>query len=435
MFFQRRLQSLLVVFLVCAGSIAAQTVPAAHPAQTQTTQTAQTAQAGASRAQVQSIDVKLQEALRERDAIIRNLLERVSELEWRMNGGFTTPARPDERPVLTPASASRAVTSVVADSTYDTTERQATEALDQALIVRGGLLLPSGMLEVDNTLSYFSSSSDHLTVNGFALLPILVVGDITSQRTRANYVLPTFTSRLGLPGKFQMEFDVPYGYEQIQSIDATNTVTNTSNWGLGDIQAGVSRQLASEKGRVPDILANIRFKSTTGADSFDLASSTTGLGTGFNALQGNLTLAKSSDPVVFFGNVSYTQNFSATHTVASTDPTAAPGSTVPGRINPGNSVGFQLGSILALNPETSMTLGWDQRWTWTSQLNGSNIPSSSLVEGTLRVGTSYLYAPGRTVDLSFGVGLTPDTPNLQFSVGFPFRMSLWGPRPSKIPTK
>jgi hypothetical protein len=240
--------------------------------------------------------VKLQDALRERDAIIRNLLERVSELEWRVNGGFTSAGSRDERPVLTPASASRAVTSVVSDSTYDATERQATEALDQALIVRGGLLLPSGTLEVDNTLSYFSSSSDHLTVNGFALLPILVVGDITSQRTRANYVLPTLTTRLGLPGKFQMELDVPYGYEQIQSLDATNTVKNTSNWGLGDIQAGVSRQLASEKRRMPDILANIRFKSTTGVDSFNLASSTTGLGTGFNALQGNLTLAKSSDP-------------------------------------------------------------------------------------------------------------------------------------------
>src|ERR1700678_1565466 len=104
MFFQRRLQSLLGVFLVCAGSMAAQTAPAAHPAQAQTTQTVQTAQAGASRAQVQSNDVKLQEALRERDAIIRNLLERVSELEWRLNGGFTTPAKGDERPSLNPTS-------------------------------------------------------------------------------------------------------------------------------------------------------------------------------------------------------------------------------------------------------------------------------------------------------------------------------------------
>ena len=52
-------------------------------------------------------DLKLQEALRERDAIIRNLLERVSELEWRVNGGFTSAAKVDERPVITSACGSR----------------------------------------------------------------------------------------------------------------------------------------------------------------------------------------------------------------------------------------------------------------------------------------------------------------------------------------
>src|SRR3984885_9105272 len=88
-------------------------------------------------------DLKLQEALRERDAIIRNLLERVSELEWRVNGGFTTAAKADERPVITGSANSRVINSltstnsVVSTSAYDMTERQATEALDRALIVRG----------------------------------------------------------------------------------------------------------------------------------------------------------------------------------------------------------------------------------------------------------------------------------------------------------
>ena len=80
-----------------------------------------------------------------------------------------------------------------------------------------------------------------------------------------------------------------------------------------------------------------------------------------------------------------------------------------------------------------MTVGWDQRFTRATQLNGVDIPASYLVEGTLRLGTSYVYAPGKIVDLSFGVGLTPDTPNLQFSVGVPFRTSLWGPKIKKLP--
>lgn len=386
------------------------------------------------------VDVKLQDALRERDAIIRNLLERVDELEWRVNGGFTSAAKIDERPVITGAANSRAINAltstntVVSTSTYDATERQATEALDQALIVRGGLLLPSGTLEIDHTTSYYSASSDHVTINGFALLPILVVGDIASQRTRQDYLLPSLTTRLGLPHKFQMDFEVPYGYELIRSVDATGKQTEVSNFGLGDISAGMSRQLTNEHGHVPDLLAHVRFKSTTGVDSFSLTSSEVALGTGFNAITGDLTMAKSSDPVVFFGNLAYTANLPANHTVPSQDP-SNPNATTVGHFHPGDAVGFQIGSILALNPEVSMTVGWDQRFTRSTSLNGTEIPASYLVEGTLRLGTSYVYAPGRTLDLSFGVGLTPDTPNLQFSVGLPFRTTLWGPRPKRLNVK
>jgi hypothetical protein len=411
--------------LTCTGTLLTQTMPAKEQPQNQ-----QIAQAKAAAPSKDPIDLKLQDALRERDAIIRNLLERVSELELRMNGGANS-AKLDERPVLPIPSTSRVINSIVSTSTYDTTERQATDALDQALIVRGGLLLPSGTLEIDNTTSYFSASSDHVTVNGFALLPVLVVGDIASERVREDYLLPSLTARLGLPHKFQGEFTVPYGYELIRTVDANNVQTSSSSFGLGDISAGISRQLTTERGKKPDILANVRFKSTTGKDAYNLDSSEVALGTGFNALQGNLTLAKSSDPVVFFGNLSYTANFAGDHTISANDPNN-PAATTVGHFKPGDAMGFQIGSILALNPEVSMTLGWDQRFTRSTTLNGADIPASYLVEGTLRLGTSYLYAPGRTIDLSFGVGLTPDTPNLQFSVGVPFRVGLWGPKQRKL---
>jgi len=420
----RRFLPGIVLVAVGAGPLLAQTAPTKGQSQPQEV-------AKATTPGKDPTELKLQEALRERDAIIRNLLERMNELEWRVNGGYTTPPRADERPTLPAASSSRVINSVVSTSTYDTTERQATEALDQALIVRGGLLLPSGTLEIDNTTSYFSASSDHVTVNGFALLPVLVVGDIASERVREDYLLPNMTARLGLPHKFQGEFTVPYGYELIRTVDANNVQTSSSSFGLGDIGAGLSRQLTTEHGKVPDMLANVRFKSTTGKDPYNLQSSQVALGTGFNAIQGNLTLAKSSDPVVFFGNLSYTANLKGNHTVSANDPNN-PAATMVGHFNPGDAIGFQLGSILALNPEVSMTVGWDQRFTRSTTLNGVDIPASYLVEGSLRLGTSYVYAPGRTIDLSFGVGLTPDTPNLQFSVGVPFRLGLWGQKPRKL---
>jgi hypothetical protein len=400
------------------------------------TQTATTSAAPA-QAQAQSkdqIDLKLQEALRQRDAIIRNLLERVSELERRLGVDSNTSKASEVQPSVSPHPTTPAIAAAVTNSTYDSTEEQATEALDRALVVHGGLLLPKGTLEIDNTASYYSVSNDHLSVNGFALLPILVVGDIASQRTRQNYLLPTFTARLGLPGKLQMDFRVPYGLEQITSVDANNNETASRSFGLGDISTSISRSITTEHGRVPDILANVLFKSTSGKDAFNLKSSEVALGTGFNAVQGSLTFAKSDDPLVFFGNLSYQANIAANHTISANDPNN-PGATTVGHIKEGNETAFQVGSILSLNPETSMTMSWDQRFTSPTHVNGTSIPSSSLVEGTLRLGMSYLYAPGRLIDLNFGVGLTPDTPNLQFSVGFPFRISLWGPKPRKLPTK
>ncbi|GAC1422834.1 MAG: hypothetical protein NVSMB62_18880 [Acidobacteriaceae bacterium] len=384
--------------------------------------------AAAQAARPDLMDVKIQEALRERDAIIRNLLQRVQDLETRLNESSLATAATAALKAPAPAStASSKVVAVVTNSTYDEEERRASESLDQALLVRGGLLLPNGTIEVDNTASYFSASSDHLVVNGFALLPVLVVGDITSQRLRRDILIHSVTTRLGLPRKFQLDFTVPYGYVLNRTVDANNRETTASQFGLGDIQAGLSRQLALEHGRVPDLLANFRYKSVTGTNSYDLQSAETSLGTGFHALQANLTAAKSSDPVVFFGNLSYTKSLPAHHTIPVTDPTNPSVTSTIGYLRPGDTFGFQLGSILALNTETSVTLGWDQRFTRETKLNGSPLASSYLVEGSLRVGTSYMYAPGRTLDLSFGVGLTPDTPNLQFSVGFPFRKMLWKP--------
>ena len=193
------------------------------------------------------VDIKIQDALRERDAIIRNLLERVQELENRLNTTETTAAarttnaaaRTTTTPVATPTPVAAAVVreaAVVNNSAYDEEERKASQSLDQALLVRGGLLLPNGTLEADNTASYFSMSSDHLTVDGFALLPILVVGDITSERLRRDIVIHSLTTRLGLPAKFQMDVTVPYGYILNRTVDATGTQSSASQFGLGDYQ-------------------------------------------------------------------------------------------------------------------------------------------------------------------------------------------------------
>ena len=380
-------------------------------------------------AQQDVVDAKIQQALRERDAIIRNLLERVQELETRLNAGNAglTGHGPVPAAVAAAPAPISTLAATVNNATYDDTERHASAALDQALLVRGGLLLPAGMLEIDDGASYFSISSDHVTVNGFALFPILVVGDITSERLRRDILINAVTARVGLTKKIQLDYTVPYGYILNRTVDATGKQTTQSQFGLGDMVGGVSYQFMTEHGAAPDLLGSVHFKSTTGVTSYNLQSADTSLGTGFNGLTAAVTAAKTNDPLVFFGSLNYTYNQPAHHTVPLSDPSNPDITSEVAYIRPGYSIGFQLGSVLSINPETSMTIGWDQLFTTQSKLAGQALPASYLVEGSLRVGTSYMFAPGRMLDVTMGVGLTPDTPNLQFSVSFPFRRTLWKP--------
>jgi Putative MetA-pathway of phenol degradation len=368
---------------------------------------------------------QMQQELRERDAIIRNLLTRVQELERRVGLAQMGARAPDSVNAILPNSATP--TSIPNNDGYNEEDRKARAALDQALIQRGGLLLPSGTFEVDTSLSYYNASNDAISIEGFSILPVLVVGDIVSDRVRREVALSAITTRMGLPWNLQLDVRTPYGYEVVRTVTADSRETTQRSNGLGDVQVSLSRQLTREHGNMPDLLANVTFKTKTGKDPFSLGNNEIALGTGFYGAQGRITAVKASDPMVFFGSLSYAYNFAAGKLIP--DPTN-PGQKILAHFEPGDTAGFQLGSIMAVNPETSISVGWDQSFTRGTTVNGAKIPGSYLVGGSLRLGTSYVYAPGKNVDLNFGIGLTRDVPNLQFTIGFPLRFTLWKPKPS-----
>ena len=408
---------LIALGLLCAGQLAAQAVSPA-PA----TANPPNGPAPQQRPTVEGKVQQLQQDLRERDAIIRNLLERVSELEKKVNGKSL-----EQVPVAASLNQVSANTSAIAvtpsDDGYDEEERRAKAALDRTLVSQGGLLLPPGKLEVETSMSYFNSSANSISINGFSILPVLVVGNIQSSRIRRDLILSNVATRLGLPGNFQLDFQAPYGYGLVRTVQADGTQSSQSARGFGDLDIAITRQLKKERGVIPDLLASVDFKTNTGKDPFNLGSGEVALGSGFYGLRGRVTAVKSSDPLVFFGSMGYTHNFSADKFIA--DPNN-PGQRVSANFTPGDSIGFNLGSVLSVNPEASITFGYDQSFTRATSLNDKSIPGTYLSQGTLRVGGAYIFAPGRTVDLSLGMGLTPDVPNLQFTIGLPLRFTLWG---------
>jgi hypothetical protein len=250
-----------------------------------------------------------------------------------------------------------------------------------------------------------------VVIDGVAILDIfgvgLVVGDIVSERIRRDLLISALTFRLGLPWDSQIESRIPFRYETDSIVTADFAERSRQNFGLGDVEFAASHQLMREHGWVPDLVGSLRWRTTTGGTpSNDIDELP--LGTGFHGLQFLLSGVKVSDPVAFFGGLSYTYN-------------------IPDRlqeilIDPGDTWGFNLGAALALNPETSINFQWDHRFTSHTTATGHDIPGTALTVGTFRVGFTYALARNMFIDLGVGIGITDDAPAVQASIALPLRI-------------
>lgn len=333
-----------------------------------------------------------------RDPVINDLLQRVELLEKniRTYGDVSTKGVPSSE-----------AASPVPPPKDEVEERIAQAALERTLIERSGMLLPPGTLEIEPSLTYAHASADNISINGVSIESTLVIGEIISDKTRRNILIPALAFRLGLPMDFQAETRLPLRYESNRTVRGDNTEHTAEEYGLGDIEVALSHQLKREKGWVPDILAGIRWKTDTGRTPFSLSSDELSLGTGYHALQFTLTALKVKEPAAFFGSLLYSVNFPTTKS--------------EGRLNPGDAYGLNLGLAVALNLDTSISFVWEQRFIDRTELNGFKIPGSALYPGNLRVGATYTFTPEVSLDVAVVIGLTRDAPDVQAVVAVPIR--------------
>ena len=360
------------------------------------------------------VEDALRRLIAEQSALLREQGARIAELEARVAAleGEPPPvaspvaqAEPESVVVAPPAAEAPALT----EAERREQERLVRAAFQQTLIDRGGLLLPRGALDVEPSASYLLSSSENIVIDGFTILPVLVVGDIVSERVQREVLSVAATARVGLPWRSQLDVRVPFSYQQQRLFSADREERSISGSGLGDIDVGFSRQLTVGNAVWPDLLGSLRYKSTTGDDPFRIdPDETIATGSGFDSLSIALTGVKVVDPVVYFGSVSYSRNFAVD----------APF----GRYDPGDTAGFSLGMALALNLNSSLSFAYDQQRTKRGHVDRIGIPGSYLTTGMFSVGATFAVGDAFTTDLSLGVGTTADSPDLQLEVAFPLRV-------------
>lgn len=343
----------------------------------------------------------LQRQLRERDATIADLLRRVEALEQRVPALAPVPVASSQaapRAVQARPPSGQPAQAPAQPSTTAQEDEEVARALERTLVQQGALVLAPGTYEIVPSLSY-----TYINTSGLALIAPATVANVERRR---DIVRSELTGRVGLPWGFQADLTVPYVYDQEELTTAAALTRTRRDNGFGDVELGLTKQLLYERGWVPDLLAAVRWKSTTGDD--DVPSGFVGsLGTGFDSLQAGVTLLKRQDPLAFFGSLAYTYNFDTTRAGV--------------ELEPGNGYGVRAGVVLAASPDTSLRFAVENTFLERLKANGVKVEGSDQVVTTLEIGAASVLTASTLLDFSVAAGLTNESPDFIVTLSLPVR--------------
>ncbi|TAH49493.1 MAG: acetate kinase [Betaproteobacteria bacterium] len=304
-----------------------------------------------------------------------------------------------------------------------------------------GVLTPPGKWIVEPSLQYSYSSSDRIALVGYTVIPAILIGLIDVRNVKSNSFTATLAMRRGITNRFELEARVPYVYrfdntrgrEVFSGQPTDQFFVDSTGRGLGDVELIGRYQLNDGGGDSPYYIASLRLKTRTGKDPFEVRTSfeadgarTSGVqeelptGSGFYSLTPGLTVLIPSDPAVFFGGISYQYSIRRSNVTPNVVPTTSRASYE--EIQPGGVLGFNFGMGLALNDRSSFSIGYDHLSvgkTDATFVNGSKAEGVRVQLGSLLLGYSYKLNSQRTLNLSLGVGVTRDTPDVQLTLRTP----------------
>lgn len=308
----------------------------------------------------------------------------------------------------------------------------------QELSSTGGVLTPKGDFVIDPSFEYDYYNENQVNISGFTIIPGITFGNINIQRVQKNQVTTAVTFRYGLTNRLELNVRIPFVYATgsttLQPLGPNAQIYSpgASASSLGDIVAGASYQINSGNDGWPILISNLLFKTTTGTSPFSTPIYTTNdpngiyiagipkrlpTGTGFYALEPNMTILVPASPAVLFANILYGINFSSGVEIAN----RAGGPATPATIGPGNNITGTFGVGFAVNNRTSMTLSYQQEHVWSSTENGARIPGSSFDFGMFNFGIGFTLNRNMHINVGAGIGVGPNSPAAKILIEIPMR--------------
>ncbi|MBZ2187944.1 transporter [Alcanivorax sp. JB21] len=147
-------------------------------------------------------------------------------------------------------------------------------------------------------------------------------------------------------------------------------------------------------------------------------------GKGYYSLGGGVSMSKVVDPVVLFGSVGYTMAFDATGLDQQR------GKETLRRVEPGDSLSFSMGLAYALSYEVSVSASYQQSYNFVSHFRfededgiGYTAKSEDSTSSILNTSLGLRTSSNRIINISFGFGLTEDSPDVLLGISLPIDIS------------
>jgi hypothetical protein len=163
------------------------------------------------------------------------------------------------------------------------------------------------------------------------------------------------------------------------------------------------------------------FSTATGKSPYEInTSNEVSSGKGYYSLGGGISMSKVVDPVVLFGSMGYTHAFDASGLNQSR------GSRILEEVQPGDSLNFSYGLAYSLSYEVSLSASYQQSYNFDTTFNfknGDTASSEDSTSSTVNMSLGLRSANNRVINVSFGFGLTEDSPDVTMGFSLPIDMT------------
>lgn len=299
-----------------------------------------------------------------------------------------------------------------------------------------------GTWSLEPGITYSHYETRQLILNGFLALDSIFLGNINIDQISADNFTFDVTGRYNMNNNWQVDLNVPMLYRNVtyESGGAGNASVQVSGRDvttgpqLGDVSAGISFKVFDQDGNTPDTVLSLRVKAPTGDHPYGIklipvagndsltVPEDIPTGNGVWSVTPGISLVKTVDPAVVFGNLSYTYNFEEKFS----DISANQGTKLGGSVKLGNWFQYGMGLAFALNEKMSLSMSYSQLISQKSRIKQDDGSSWYTVTGSdanaayLNLGMTYSVNNNLAIVPNLSLGLSPDAPDFTFSLKFPY---------------